>query len=364
MDGIRANDFVHAVREDPKRPGLLFAGTEHGIYVSFNDGAEWESLALNLPDTQIADLTVEQDDLIIATHGRSFYVLDDIDCLREMTPQVAAAPAYLFEPRAVLRGLNQAVVDYYLAPASGKVSIEILDDSDKLVRRFDSGATAHEDESPATRPGVNRFIWDLRYPGPIIFPGIILRGATAGLGPLAPPGHYRVRLIANGLNQTRTLEVRRDPRIPGITDDDLREQFRLAMDIARKTSDAHEAVLHIRALYKALDERAKSSPEIARSAATIRGKLSEVESDLYQIRNRSPRDTLNYPIKINNQLAVLQQQVDTGNAKPTDQDYAVFDELKQKLAAILARLDQIFSEDLKQFNSDLASRGLPPISVP
>jgi hypothetical protein len=155
--------------------------------------------------------------------------------------------------------------------------------------------------------------------------------------------------------------VERDSRISNITDEDLREQFRLAQDIARRTSEAHEAVVRIRALYKELDERGKAGPEFATRAATIRSKLSEVESDLYQVRNRSPRDTLNYPIKINNQLAVLQQQVDTGNAKPTYQDYAAFEELKQSLAAILGRLRQILNQDLKQLNADLAARGLAPI---
>jgi photosystem II stability/assembly factor-like uncharacterized protein len=356
VNGIRPNDFVHAVREDPKRPGLLFAGTEHGIYVSFNDGLEWEPLSLNLPDTQVADLVVEQDDLVIGTHGRGFYVVDGIGALREITPAITASPAHLFEPRAVVRNINQAVIDYYLATAGAKPVLEILDEQDAVIARFDSSAAvaAREDSgdedavaapsgarSLTAKPGINRFVWDMRYPGPTIFPGIVLRGAVPGQGPQAPPGVYKARLSVAGITETRPLTLQRDPRIPGVTDADLREQFRLAMDIARKTSEAHEAVVKIRALYKELDQRETSS------AAAIRAKLSEVESDLYQVRNRSPRDTLNFPIKINNQLAVLQQQVDTGSAKPTDQDYAVFHELEQKLAAILARLNQVMEQDLK-----------------
>jgi photosystem II stability/assembly factor-like uncharacterized protein len=377
ITGIRADDFVHAVREDPKRHGLLFAGTEHGIYVSFDDGAEWQSLALNLPDTQISDLVIEQDDLIIATHGRSIWVLDDIGALRQMTALVAAAPAHLFELRAVTRGLNQAVIDYSLASPAVKVKLEILDDKNQVIRAFESSSGANargsgsgddDEDAPAAvtrtataKPGINRFIWDLRYPGPVVFPGIVLRGAVPGLGPQAPPGRYTVRLSADGLVETQPLIVRHDPRIPGLTDEQLHEQFRLAMEIANKTSEAHAAVLRIRALYTALDDRAKTAPQLARSAESIKAKLGEVENDLYQVRNRSPRDTLNFPIKLNNQLAVLQQQVDTGNSRPTDQDYAVFEELKQKLAVILERLGQVADVDIKQFNSELASRSLAPL---
>ena len=376
VDGIRADDFVHAVREDFKRRGLLLAGTEHGIYVSFDDGGAWQSLSLNLPDTQISDLVVEQDDLVIATHGRSFWILEGIGAIRQMTAEIAAAPAHLFEPRAVVRGLNQAVIDYSLQSAAAKLKLEILDDKNQVIRTFDSSAGpgtrgASDDEEgapaaaagpPSAKPGINRFLWDLRYPGPVVFPGIVLRGAAPGLGPQAPPGRYIVRLTANGLVETQPLIVRRDPRIPNLTDEQLHEQFRLAMDIAGKTSDAHQAILRIRALYADLDNRAKAAPQLARSAESIKSKLGEVESDLYQVRNRSPRDTLNFPIKLNNQLAVLQQQVDTGNSRPTDQDYAVFEELKQKLAAILARLSQVIDTDIKQFNSELISRGLAPLT--
>jgi photosystem II stability/assembly factor-like uncharacterized protein len=379
VSGIRADDFVHAVREDPKRRGLLFAGTEHGIYVSFDDGAAWQSLALNLPDTQISDLVVEENDLVIATHGRSFWILDDIGALRQMTTQITAAPAHLFEPRVVIRGMNQAVIDYTLGSAgAARVKLEILDDKGQLIRTFDSSASPGAKESvaddaedapatanraPTAKPGINRFLWDLRYPGPAVFPGIVLRGAVPGQGPQAPPGRYTIRLTANGLVESQPLIVRRDPRIAGLTDEQLHEQFRLAMEIARKTSDAHQAVLRIRALYAELDNRAKAAPQLAQRAESIKSKLGEVESDLYQVRNRSPRDTLNYPIKLNNQLAVLQQQVDTGNSRPTDQDYTVFEELKEKLAAILTRLGQVLEVDVKQFNAELTSRGLAPLPL-
>jgi hypothetical protein len=355
VEGIQVDDFVQSIREDIRRPGLLFAGTEHGIYVSFNDGDEWQSLRLNLPDTQVADLVVEKNDLVIATHGRSFYVLDDISMLRQFTPEIAFSKAHLFAPRAVTRGVNAAVIDYYLGAGSDKATIEIVDDRDQIVRRFDG----------ASKLGTNRFIWDLRYPGPTVFPGIILRYATPRQGPTAPPGEYTVRLLVGGAVEEQPLVVERDPRLPGVTDRDLTEQFRLAMQIAGKTSEANQAVIRIRSLGKSLDERAAAARdvEVSRAVELLKSKLGEVEGDLYQTKLRSPRDVFNYPIKINNQLAVLQQQVDTGNARPTDQDYAVFRELSERLAEILARLRKCLTVDLEQLNETLKSRRLEPIHI-
>src|SRR5262245_48373602 len=198
-DGIPPGDYVHAVREDPKRAGMLYAGTEHGVYVSFDDGAHWQPLSLNLPDTQVSDLLVEGDDLAIATHGRSFYVLDDISTLRQLKPELASEAAHLFRPRAAVRGVNQALIDYYLQKPADKLSVQILDGDGELVRAFDSSAeddkkkegsaadAGEESEffgpprlKPPTRnAGLNRFTWDLRYPGAKTFEGMILWGGRA-----------------------------------------------------------------------------------------------------------------------------------------------------------------------------------------
>ena len=358
-DGIRANDFAQAVREDPRRAGLLYAGTEHGIYVSWDDGGHWRSLSLNLPDTQISDIVVEKDDLVIATHGRSFWILDDIGPLRQYSPEVTQRPAHLFEPRPVISSVNAAVIDYYLLRAADKVTLEILDANEHVVRSFErpeaKQLTAHK--------GLNRFTWDLRYPGPITFPGIVLRYANPGQGPIAPPGEYAVRLSVNGISETKPLTVRRDPRLTDVSDADLQAQFQLAMRIRDETARAHGAILEIRSIREQVVQREKlaNDAEITRLAATIRSKLDEVEQDLYQTRNRSPRDTLNYPIKLNNQLAVLQNLVDMGDSKPTDQDFKVFDELKTHLDGILTRFDQVASEDLGRLNERMAQKKLDPV---
>ncbi len=351
VGGLPANDFAQAIREDTVRKGLLYLGTEHSIYYSLNDGANWESLALNLPDTQVADIAVEKHDLVIATHGRSFYVLDDIDALRQFSPEATSATAWLFKPEPAVRPLRPAVIDYKLASA-GKATIEILDAQGKLVRKFDAPA----------RKGTNRFEWDLRYPGSVTFPGIVLRYAVPGEGPYAPPGNYTVRLTAGGVTKSQPLVIERDPRLTSVTDADLQKQFELAIRVRDELSRAHEAVLRIRDLDTQLQAAVKSGrPAAVNAAQSFKSKLDEIESDLYQVKNRSPRDTLNYPIKLNNQLAVLQRIVDTGDYAPTDQDYAVFAELKDKLNQILGRLNQALSTDLPQLNTRLSAEHLPPV---
>ena len=380
VSGIPDNDYAQAVREDTVRRGLLYLGTEHGIYVSFDDGANWQSLSLNLPDTQVADIAVEAHDLVIATHGRSFYVLDDIDMLRQFTPEVAASKAHLFAPQPVIRGLHPATIDYHLSQPAARVVVEILDSQGHVVRSFDSSATgtaralAADDPgdgsvpppaagAPAVRAGANRFVWDLRYPGPVTFPGIVLRYASPGQGPMAPAGEYAVRLTADGVAQTQPLTIQRDPRLADVTDADLQQQFKLAMEIRDQVSRAHEGVIQIRSMKTQIDRSAAAANDaaISRQGALIKSKLDEVEGDLYQVKNRSPRDTLNYPIKLNNQLAVLQHLVDMGNARPTDQDYGVFQELTGRLNDILGRLTSITADDLKQFNTRLAEHRLPPV---
>jgi hypothetical protein len=257
----------------------------------------------------------------------------------------------LFEPRPVTRSVTPAVIDYYLSRPDAKTTIEILDAKGRLIRSF---------ENTKARAGSNRFVWDLRYPGAVTFPGIVLRYANPGQGPIAPPGQYSVRLIANGVTATKPLTIRRDPRLTDVTDADLQAQFDLAIAIRDATARANSAILQIRSIRQQLADRAPDA-ETKKLAAAMESKLDEIEQDLYQTRNRSPRDTLNYPIKLNNQLAVLQSFVDMGEARPTDQDYAVFEELKLHLAQILGRFDQVLSNDLPQFNQWMESHQLPPV---
>jgi photosystem II stability/assembly factor-like uncharacterized protein len=380
-NGIAEDDFVHVVREDPKRAGLLFAGTEHSIYVSFNDGAEWQSLRQNLPDTQVPDLLIKDDDLVIATHGRSFYILDDISMLRQLAGGLQTT--HLFTPKPAERSLDRgATFDYFLPKEADTVKIDILDSKGNLVRSFigspdedkkaqdrqrqqdadgGGGGRGGAGRPPTRKAGGNRYAWDLRYPGAVTFEGMIFWGAQAEQGPMAVPGEYQVRLTANGVTETRPLRVERDPREVTITQSDLEEQFKLATEVRDKTSEADEMVIRIRDMKKQIDDRVKKAPSLNATAERLTTHLSEVEEDVYQVRNRSGQDPLNFPIKINNQLGALLRIIETGDAKPTDQSYVVFKELSQRLDAIKAHLDEILKSDLTQFNNAATSAGQTPV---
>ena len=360
--GIGADDFVHVVREDPKRAGLLFAGTEHGVYVSFDDGANWRTLSLNLPDTPVVDLVVEGDDLVIATHGRSFWVLDNMSSLREWTSGIAAAQLHLFAPQGGIRSLRPATVDFYLAKEAKAGTLEILDQDGKVVKSSPCATTAGKPtaNTMTCKAGMNRVVWDMNYPGPATFPGLILRYASPSAGPTAPPGSYEVRLTVGASSETQRLEIRRDPRVPGVTDADLQQQFRLAIQIRDQVSEANQMVARMRRIRDQIIDRQKAGA--LPGADDVLKKLAAIEESLYQVKNRSARDTLNYPIKLNNQLAVLQAGVDTGDYPPTDQDKAVFAELSEALAKLRQEFSAVLGSELKSLNEVLAARNMQPVT--
>lgn len=406
VNGIPDYDFVHAVREDPGRKGLLFAGTEHGIYVSFDDGGQWQSMALNLPDTQVPDLLIEGNDLVIATHGRSFYMLDDITPLRQLTPQLVTENLHLFHPPTAVRNVGQARIDYFLKQAADKVQIDILDVKGQVVRTYtgsaeddkrggrggrgaapsgpgaagdaagDAAAPEEDDGGGGGRfgggappvprkAGLNHFAWDLRYPGAKGFQGMIFWGARGGVGPAAVPGPYQVRLSVNGQVLTERFNVEKDPRIDSVTIADLTEQFRLALQIRDKTTEADEMVITIRELKRQMDGRLKEKDDAALKASLdkFRDALTAVEEEVYQVRNRSGQDPLNFPIKLNNKLGALERVVETGDGKPIAGSYTVFKELSDLLAAQKGKLDAALKTDLPAVNKMLGDKGLKALEV-
>jgi photosystem II stability/assembly factor-like uncharacterized protein len=357
VTGIRADDFVHAIREDIKRPGLLYAGTEHGVYVSFDDGAHWESLSLNLPDTQVPDLVVEQRDLVIATHGRSFYVLDDLEPLRQLTPEVTAAAFHLFTPAEAVRRVYAATIDYYLSAPGRQVTLEIVDATGRTAKRI-SGTGLQT-------AGAHRVFWDLRYPGATVFPGMILRSAQPQLGPLAPPGRFTVRLLVDGRSETRDLVVSKDPRLATVTQADLDEQLALTMQVRDKTSAANEGVVRIRDLKSEIADRVSLAHDerITVPANALAKKLGAIEEELYQVKNQSPKDVFNFPVKLNNRLAALMRVLQSADARPTDQTYTVFKQLSAELNGHLEALEAIVRTDLAAFNKLLVARKLAPVQA-
>ena len=382
VEGIRADAYVHAVREDPKRKGLLYAGTEHGIYGSWDGGSHWQSLALNLPDVQVPDLVVEENDLVIATHGRSMWLLEDVGFLRELTPGAAKEPLVLYQPRTAVRGVYPASFHYYLERPADSVRLDVLDRTGAVIRSFtglakmDSTAIKADsvelarlgcDARPRRQPmlpskaGLNRFDWDGRNPGSAEFLCLIMWGARPQAGPMAPPGSYQVRITASGVTKTAAFEIKRDPRLKGVTDEDLTAQFVLASSIRDQENAAINAVTRIRALKEAIDDRVAKAPALGAAANSLKQKLTAVEDELYQGRSRSGQDLLNFPIRLSNRIAALRQSVENGDAKPTDGAHQVFKELSADLARQLVTLGAIVSIDVAGFNRLLAARKLDPV---
>ena len=380
IGGLPADDFIRATREDPARAGLLYAASERTVYVSFDDGGRWQPLSLNLPVVQVSDLVVEDNDLVIATHGRSFWVLEDIGPLRQMTEEVAAAGAWLFEPTDPVRGIDQgARFQYYLAEDAESVTFEVLDAEGEVVRTYEGVASdedEEEDDDPGARffggggggqPRVTRgsysFRWDMRYPAWTDFEGRIMWAARP-TGPVAVPGTYTVRMTADGgAPLTRDFDIGINPNLEGVTVADLRERFELAIEIRDRVTEANEAVIKVRDIAGQIDERLEETDdeEIGTQAAVVDENLGVVEAEIYQVKNQSNQDPLNYPIKLNNKLAALLGVVEGSESRPTDQSYDVFQRLSALLDEQISQMDIVILRDLGRLNELLIREGLEPI---
>jgi photosystem II stability/assembly factor-like uncharacterized protein len=381
VEGIPEDDFVRAVREDPMRPGLLYAASERTVYISWNDGGSWRPLTLNLPVTQVSDLVVEDHDLVISTHGRSFWVMRDIDLLRQLTPQVASAETWLFDPRDAVSGFDNTVdVFYHLAEDAEQVTIDFLDAGGDVLRSFTSATDEGEEEEeegeegpgggggprPAREAGTHRFPWNQRLEGWTDFEGRIF-WAAGNQGPSVVPGSYQVRLTVDGASRTQEFRIEMNPRAAaqGITLADLQERFDLAVRIRDRVTEANEAVLRMRSIKEQIGERLeeREDTQLASLGETVRNRLSGVEGEIYQVQNRSNQDPLNFPIKLNNKLAALQNLVDGAEARPTDQSYEVFETLSASLDAELEQMSLVISQDLSRLNELLRELGLEPIDT-
>ncbi len=383
VTGIPADDFVRAVREDPVRPGLLYAASERTVYVSWNDGASWQPLTMNLPVTQVSDLVVEDNDLVIATHGRSFWVMRSIGLLRQLTPEVASAGFWLFDPKDPVRGFDGTVeIDYHLADDAGKVVLEFVDAAGEVLATFESpdpeaeeGGAPDESEgffggggsqTPAVTAGANRFRWNQRLAGWTDFEGRIF-WAAGNQGPSVLPGRYQVRLTVDGESMTQDFEIRMNPRAvaQGVTLADLQARFDFALRIRDRVTDANEAVLRIRSIKTQIDDRLgqNDNAELQELGGTVAGRLSGVEGEIYQVQNQSSQDPLNYPIKLNNKIAALQNLVEGAEGRPTDQSFEVFEALSGQLETELEQMTLVIQQDLARLNELLRELGLDPIDA-
>jgi photosystem II stability/assembly factor-like uncharacterized protein len=434
--GIPDGAFTRVIREDPARRGLLYAGTELGMYISFDDGERWQPFQLNLPYVPITDLAIHKrdKDLVVATQGRAFWILDDLPVLHQLTDAMRAGngETALLKPEDTYRTPgaggtplpptatvgqnppNGAVVYYYLkSKPTNDVTLEFFDPAGKSIRKFTAraprpatppaGGTAGQPgastapgsaqiqqppEQPAapsgeeasefggrgggqprvtTETGLNRFVWDMRYPDAARFPGMILWAGDVR-GPKAVPGTYTVKLTSDGQTYTQTFEIKRDPRL-STTPEEFQKQMALLSKIRDKLTETHNAVAQIRDVKHQLADlltRINDQPNaktVVDAGHALDAKLSAVEEELYQTKNQSSQDPLNFPIKLNNKLAALGSIVGSADAEPTESSYQLYDELASKIDSQLQRLNQIMSGDLKSFNNLVRSSDIPAVIV-
>jgi hypothetical protein len=378
------------VREDPTRRGLLYAATQHGVYVSYNDGDAWQPLMLNMPDVPVADLVVEKNELVIASHGRGFWVLDDIAPLRQWTPAVASADLHLFTPPTAIRSGPSPVISWFSKQAPKVTKLEILDSAGTVLRTMVQDSThvdsltktsTHADSArvdsmrtaanavrryaggflPKPVAGLNHATWDLRAQGVESFPGMILWGGGTA-GPALPPGRYTIRVSADARTATAPITIVRNPRLP-VTDADLRAQYAFSRKVRDRATQANHDVIEVRRVKAQLGDRYARSTDAALHAAgdTLSSHASVVEEKIYQVRNRSGQDPLNFPIRVNNRLSTLLSMAEQGDGRPTNNMPEIFGILSTELAGYERQLQQVWSTDLPRVNAELARLALPPV---
>ena len=343
--GMPEDAFVRVVREDPKRQGLLYAGTETGVFVSFDNGAHWQSLQLNLPIVPVHDMAVKENDLVVATHGRSFWILDDLTPLHQISDDVAEADVFLFKPQDTLRmrgggfsrpGLGQnptsgsVIYFYFKEKPKDKVNLEFLDTEGNLIKKYSSKVKAGP-QRLNVKKGMNRFIWNMRYADAERVPRAILWGGMLS-GPLAVPGTYQVRLTIGEVSMVKTWQWKKDPRL-STTQEDFQEQFDFLIKVRDKITEVNRSINRLRSVKNQLDELAKKvkdhekGKEIIEEAKALKEKLKAVEDVLIQSKSKSGQDPLNYPILLDNKIAAVAGVVSRADAKPTDGVYEVFNDL-------------------------------------
>jgi photosystem II stability/assembly factor-like uncharacterized protein len=417
--GIDRKHFTRVLRADPGRRGLLYAGTERGMYVSWDDGQHWQSFQLNLPIVPITDLTIKNHDLIVATQGRSFYVLDDLTPLHQWNETIVGQPVVMLQPRPAYRlrggGSGQAsrtaganprsgiALQFWLKePSAQELMLEIIDPQGQVARRYVTGQNRSADDLPLTkRAGWNSVYWDMRYPGAETFEGLILWGGGTG-GPRAVPGTYTARLqvvdsatapaapepnpspeagaVAEAGSETKSevpapvrlaevaFQILPDPRSSSAIPD-LQAQFELLIEIRDKLSETHRAIKNIRTLKQQLGlwmkklEGRDDGQALVRQMDELVQQLTRIEEALYQTKLQSAQDPLNFPIRLNNRLSGLVEVVSSGDYRPTKQAYQVRDEVVRLIDAELNQLQKLIKDDLNALNEAIQAAKIPAIML-
>ena len=387
--GIPNDAFTRVVREDPMKKGLLYAGTETGMYVSFNDGRDWQSFQLNLPIVPITDLVVKENDLVVATQGRSFWILDDLTPLHQLNNKVAGSKLHLYKPRDTYRlnagggwggpsptwGANPPngiMTFYYLNEELNKDSefkLEFMESDGDVIKTF-TNKKDMKNPSPIadTKKGINRFVWNMRYPDAKKVPNAVMWGGTH-IGPKAVPGQYKVKMTVDGKSQTQTFNILKDPRV-STTQSDFQDQFDLLMDIRNRTTEINEKILTIRSikdqintLTSLMKESGFKNENLTKAGKELVKSLSTIEEELIQVKSKSRQDPLNYPIKLDNKIAALVRVVSSVDARPTAQSYDVLEDLVSQAQVHYKKLNKVLTDDLYRFNNMVSVAAVPAVMI-
>ena len=369
--GIAKEDFTRVVRADPKQKGLLYAGTEHGIYVSYDDGTSWSSFQKNLPIVPITDLTIKNNSLIVATQGRSIWILDNLTVLHQLQPDSRNAQTLLFKPKESYRTKgrggkssltagtnlpNGVIVHYFLKNYDAEkdtVELQFQSEDGAVIKTY---STKDKKNKLEVKAGGNEFVWDTRYDGAEKLEGMIFWSASFS-GAKAVPGSYKVRLAVNGKEQTQDFTILPDPRSESSVAD-MQKQFDFVNEVNQTVDKAHKAIKNMREIRSKLKDFVKqnqsdsTATKLVAQAKTIQEDLLEVEKTLYQTQNRSNQDPLNFPIRLTNKLGHLNRLLTIDDFPPTNQDLAVKEELTAAVEVAMERYQQLIDSDVASFNED------------
>ncbi|GAB5533581.1 MAG: hypothetical protein Roseis3KO_53580 [Roseivirga sp.] len=379
--GIPNDYFTRVVRADPHRQGLLYAGTERGMFVSFDDGSSWKPFQMNLPIVPITDLAIKEDNLIAATQGRSFWMIDDLTVLHQLSDEVAQKDFHLFKPMDAYRigggfrgrGGNNNLNLLYGSnkPGGAMMYYNLKEDMAKgskaVMELYDPNGELIKEYKQKPEKGLNSFNWNMMYDNAEGFEGLIMWAGTLR-GPMAPPGEYTAKLTIGDRTEEQRFKLLRDPRYPS-TDADLQAQFDFLIKVRDKVTETHQAIKDIRSAKEQMNQlmdKIKGDDEykdLIDAGKELIDKMTEVEETLYQTKNRSGQDPLNYPIKLNNKLAALTGVAGSGSWRPTAQAESVRKEITGQIDTQLEKLQRIMSNDLPEFNNKVKQKSVDAIII-
>ncbi len=406
-DGIPNNYYTRALRSDKKRPGLLYAGTEWGMFISFDDGISWKQFQLNLPITSIRDLHVKDNDLVVATHGRSFWMIDDLTPLHQLDNDVSQSNSTLFKPdisyrlaqsggwrkpNTLLVGENHpngVIINYYIKNYNSEndfVKIDILNKDGSIIRTFtndvgkkeisvkenpvlsntndiDYALSSANIKSIAPKSGGNRLIWDMRYPGFVSFDGMVFY-SSPNTGPKVTPGKYNIRLTYNNEEHNQEFEIVKDPRVSN-SDEDYKKQLDFLLKVRDEVSRANKVIIDIRKIKSDLDflmEKVSDKVQIVDLIKKYKSDLDIIENNIHMTKNQSRQDPLNYGIRINNRIAFLLADSQRGDYPPTEQAQEFFESIKGELNEEISKFNRVLNTYTMQLNNMIQDNDIKFIS--